>query len=220
VISRSGVVKFHKLLYPYLYLYLWKDVILWSNLTFLLILGTLQALTAWRTLCSFTHSRQQGVSGCRSEGLEQLAGRLRICCVPFCLLSWNFSVECFVFRLHRMHETQTIVIDVRGVCLSVSLSVCLTDTRLNSVARAVRAGSFGAAFAKLLWPLVWFQPVAVFPVFVTCDTLILIPYSSHSKQCYCSPVITSTITCTSWRLECWPDMDSLLYISLYLRRPL
>jgi len=38
-----------------------------------------------------------------------------------------------LFRLHRMHEIQTIVIDVRG--LSVSLSV----TRLNSAARAVCA---------------------------------------------------------------------------------
>jgi len=44
---------------------------------------------------------------------------------------------------------QTIVTDVRGVCLSV--------TQLKSVAAravyAVCAGSFGAAFVKLLWPV-------------------------------------------------------------------
>jgi len=49
-------------------------------------------------------------------------------------------------RLFLMHEMQTVVTDVRGVCLSV--------TRLNSAAHTVCAGSFGAAFAKLLWPLV------------------------------------------------------------------
>jgi len=32
------------------------------------------------------------------------------------------------YRLHRMHEKRTIVADVRGVCLSV----CLSVTRLNS----------------------------------------------------------------------------------------
>jgi len=53
-----------------------------------------------------------------------------------------------------MHEMQTIVNDVRGVCLSVRLSVSLFVTPLNSAARAVCAGSFGAAFAKSLWPLV------------------------------------------------------------------
>jgi len=39
---------------------------------------------------------------------------------------------------------QTIVTDVRGVCLSV--------TQLNLAVRAVCAASFGAAFVKLLWP--------------------------------------------------------------------
>jgi len=52
-----------------------------------------------------------------------------------------------------MHEMQTIVADLRDVCPSVCLSVCMPVTRLKSTARAVR-GSFGAAFAKLLWPLV------------------------------------------------------------------
>jgi len=42
-----------------------------------------------------------------------------------------------------MHEMQTILTDVCGVCLSV--------TGLKSApARAVCAGSFGAAFVKLL----------------------------------------------------------------------
>jgi len=49
-----------------------------------------------------------------------------------------------------MHEMQTIVTDVCGL----SLSVCLSVTRLNSVVHAVCAGSFDAASAKLLWPLV------------------------------------------------------------------
>jgi len=43
-----------------------------------------------------------------------------------------------------MHKMQTIVTDVRGVCLSVCHAT-----------RAVCAGSFVAAFAKLLWPLVF-----------------------------------------------------------------
>jgi len=41
-----------------------------------------------------------------------------------------------------MHNLQTIVIDVRGVCLSVCLSRGFT----------VR-GSLGAAFVKSFWPL-------------------------------------------------------------------
>jgi len=50
-----------------------------------------------------------------------------------------------------MHEMLTIVTDVRGVCLSVSLSV----TRLNSAAaHAVWAESFHSAFTELLYPLV------------------------------------------------------------------
>jgi len=60
-----------------------------------------------------------------------------------------------------MHEMQTIVTDDRGVCPSVDKSV----TRLNSAASAMCAAhslyrgftarrSFGAAFAKSLWPLV------------------------------------------------------------------
>jgi len=44
-----------------------------------------------------------------------------------------------------MHEMQTIVTDDHGVCLSVTLS----DTRLHCT------GSFGAAYAKSLWPLVF-----------------------------------------------------------------
>jgi len=52
-----------------------------------------------------------------------------------------------IIRLHRMLDMQTIVTDDRGVSLSV--------TRSNWVAaRAVCAGSFGAAFAESFWPLV------------------------------------------------------------------
>jgi len=46
-----------------------------------------------------------------------------------------------LFRLHRMHEMQTIVTDDRVVCPPVCQSV-------------YHAGSFSATFAKLLWPLV------------------------------------------------------------------
>jgi len=63
-----------------------------------------------------------------------------------------------------MHEMQTIVTDVCGVCLSVRLSVSLSVSL--SVLNATNdphsevdlhtwlhcAGSFGIAFAKLLWP--------------------------------------------------------------------
>jgi len=50
-----------------------------------------------------------------------------------------------------MHEMQTIVTVVRGVCLSISLFVCHAA---KLAARAVCEGSFSAAFAKLLRPLV------------------------------------------------------------------
>jgi len=68
--------------------------------------------------------------------------QLPVSSFPFCL---NASI---IFKLHRMHEMQTIVTDVRGVYLSVCPSVSLSVTRLT-----VR-GSFSAAFAKSLWPLV------------------------------------------------------------------
>jgi len=42
---------------------------------------------------------------------------------------------------------QTIVTDDPGICLSACQSVCLS---------VCHAGSFGAAFAKLLWPFVYF----------------------------------------------------------------
>jgi len=47
---------------------------------------------------SFTHSRQQGVSGCRHEDLEQFAGRHRIFCIPLYILppTENFFVQGFV----------------------------------------------------------------------------------------------------------------------------
>jgi len=54
-----------------------------------------------------------------------------------------------------MHEMQTIVTDVCGVCLSVCLSRGLNRRRrVRCTPRAVCTGSFGAAFIKLLWPLV------------------------------------------------------------------
>jgi len=48
-----------------------------------------------------------------------------------------------------MRDMQTIVTDVCGVCPSVCLSHGLSQRCLQCV-----QGSFGAVFAKLLWPLV------------------------------------------------------------------
>jgi len=62
----------------------------------------------------------------------------------------------FIFRLHRMHEMLTIVIDVCGVCVSV----CLSVMQLKSVvAYAVHAaccvrGVIWCSLCKCLWPLV------------------------------------------------------------------
>jgi len=57
-----------------------------------------------------------------------------------------------------MHEMQAIVTDVRSVCHSVCpsdyLSVCMS---VCHAARAVRAASFGAAFAELLWLLAYYR---------------------------------------------------------------
>jgi len=54
-----------------------------------------------------------------------------------------------------MHEMQTIVADVPGVCLSVCPSFSLSVTLLNSAARAVCGGGvIRCSFSKLLWPLV------------------------------------------------------------------
>jgi len=65
---------------------------------------------------------------------------------------WLFSL---IFGLHRMHEMLTIVTDVRGVRQSVCLSPSLNRQRLmQSRLRAMCGGSFSAAFAKCLWPLV------------------------------------------------------------------
>jgi len=49
-----------------------------------------------------------------------------------------------------MHEMQTIVTDMCGVCLSDSLSVCHVGAQLGFTVR----GSFDADFANSLWPFV------------------------------------------------------------------
>jgi len=75
----------------------------------------------------------------------------------------TFTFPKLLFRLHRMHEMQTILTDVCSVCLSVCLSRMhwMTPARLycwwrcvQCMPRAVCAGSFGAAFTKCLWSLV------------------------------------------------------------------
>jgi len=49
-----------------------------------------------------------------------------------------------------MHEMQTIVTDVRGVCLSDRPFVCHA-----AQGGFTMRGSFGAAYAKSLWPVVF-----------------------------------------------------------------
>jgi len=72
------------------------------------------------------------------------------------------TFRAYIFRLHRMRGMRTIAIDDLGR-LSVCPSQCFAvKTRMNGSRsclwsdspRAVRAESFGAAFAKCLWPLV------------------------------------------------------------------
>jgi len=54
-----------------------------------------------------------------------------------------------IIRLHRMYEMLTILTDVRGVCLSASLSVRLSVTQLKSAAaHAVYTESFSAALSN------------------------------------------------------------------------
>jgi len=50
-----------------------------------------------------------------------------------------------------MHEMQTIVTDVRGVCLSICPSVCLSVFHGGSTSSASLCGGIRC---KLLWPLV------------------------------------------------------------------
>jgi len=60
-----------------------------------------------------------------------------------------------IIRLYQMREIQTILNDVRSVCLSIRQSVHLCHGlnlrwRVHCTSRAVGAGSFGVAFVKLL----------------------------------------------------------------------
>jgi len=75
--------------------------------------------------------------------------------------SLRVYVRYLVFRLHRMHEMQTINLPM--ITVSVHQSVCLSRMRrMTPHSEAVRrldtrlrcSGSFGAAFAKSLWSLV------------------------------------------------------------------
>jgi len=45
-------------------------------------------------------------------------------------LGKDFTFTLLLFELHRLHETQTIVADDRGVCLSVCLSLSSTRQRM------------------------------------------------------------------------------------------
>jgi len=58
-----------------------------------------------------------------------------------------------IIRLQRTHDMQTIVTDVRCVCLSVCLSV-RPSVSLYVCHAALGFTVRGAAFVKSLWPLV------------------------------------------------------------------
>jgi len=66
-----------------------------------------------------------------------------ICTDLFLHLTWPILTDpqglFEIIRLHQMHEVRTIVTSECGVCPSACQSVC-------------HMGSFGAAFAKSLWP--------------------------------------------------------------------
>jgi len=84
-----------------------------------------------------------------------------------------------------MHEIQTIVIDVRDVCLSVYPSVCLSR-QLNKLGFTVR-GSFGAVFAKLLWSLVSSRARSRY---CFCDGGVSVCLSAQNLKHYWSEILT------------------------------
>jgi len=62
-------------------------------------------------------------------------------------------INVVVVRLHQMQQMLTILTDVCCVCLSVCLSRGLNRLRrMQCTPHAMCAGSFGAAFAKCIWP--------------------------------------------------------------------
>jgi len=89
--------------------------------------GTMKALGSHVTSVRSSHLKEcMSVVWDCSENCATFfvqCGVLYICWILICIsLGW-------VFRLHRMHEMQTVVIDVCGVCLSglpIHQSVCVT----------------------------------------------------------------------------------------------
>jgi len=65
------------------------------------------------------------------------------------------------FRLHRMHEMQTIVTDMRGVCQSI----CLSVTRLNS---ASQCGGHSVQLCQIT-----FASCIKFPLCIMCRPIYL-----------------------------------------------
>jgi len=102
--------------------------------------------------------------------------------------TFTFISHSWLGRIEIVRLIQTIVTDYRGVCLSVCLSCGFT----------VR-GSFGAAFAKSLWPL----------VVISTNTCCCGVVSSNTwrQVCRCleqstfQRTRTTTIACTERR--CW-----------------
>jgi len=56
-------------------------------------------------------------------------------------------------KLTLLGSIESILTDVRGVCLSRGLN---RWRRVHCTRRAVCAGSFSAAFAQCLWPFVFY----------------------------------------------------------------
>jgi len=101
-----------------------------------------------------------------------------------------------IIRLHQMHELQTIVTDVRGVCLSVNLS--RGSTQLH------RVGSFGAIFAKSLWPLVFpFFAFGVFGIVWLFMRFIALFLILHAYQIVSSVLCASCCERNSFRRSCF-----------------
>jgi len=70
-----------------------------------------------------------------------------------------------------MHEMQTIVTDVRGVCQSVRPSVSLSVCHAAQLGGRRVQGSFGAASAKRIWRL-----VLIVSHLIPSSVLVLVEY--------------------------------------------
>jgi len=114
-------------------------------------------------------------------------GRLNLTS-PITLTLHHINVMFSLIRLRRrMHEMQTIVADVHSVCQSV----CHTAQLGFTVRR-----SFGAVFAKLLWPFVSLLTVMHSRVellcymFTVCDQIFSFMGFIERATCIMWPIVT------------------------------